>query len=100
MSIDPTLNGKNLVAATMANVTASSSGTPTFQLARVRAGTPADMLSTKLTVDAGEYHSSTAATAAVIDTANDDVATGDFIRFDCDVAGTDTKGIIITLTFA
>jgi hypothetical protein len=57
------------------------------------------MLSTKVTIDAGEYRSATAVTPAVIDTANDDIQTGDVIRLDCDVAGTGTQGVLITLTF-
>ncbi len=60
----------------------------------------ADMLTTKLTIDSGETDTSTAATAAVIDTANDDVATGDQIRIDVDaVSTTAAKGLIVELTF-
>jgi hypothetical protein len=35
----------------------------------------------------------------VINTANDGVATGDRIMVDVDVAGTGTKGLVVTLTF-
>jgi hypothetical protein len=58
------------------------------------------MLTTKITIDANEKHSKDAATPAVIDTANDDVAYGDEIRVDCDVAGTGTLGLEIELVFA
>jgi len=105
LRIPPSLNGMNLIACGYAVVTKSTSGLPTIQLARGRqasagvAHTFADMLSTKLTIDANQYDSQYATTAAVIDTANDDVLTGDIIRFDFDVAGTGTKGCIPSLTF-
>jgi hypothetical protein len=64
------------------------------------------MLSTKLTIDAGEYDSAGAATAAVIDTANDDVRAstpasnyGDMIVIDIDGVGTGAKGLVVELTF-
>jgi hypothetical protein len=57
------------------------------------------MLSTKLTIDASEKDSSTAATAAVIDTSHDDVATGDELRIDIDVAGTGAKGLMVEMQF-
>jgi hypothetical protein len=101
------LNGMTLTAIAMSNVVTSSSGIPTFQVYRLRqGGTPTvahaavAMLSTAVSVDAGEYRSSTAATAAVIDTSNNTVATGDLIRFDCTVAGTGCQGVVITLTFS
>jgi hypothetical protein len=61
----------------------------------------ADMLTTPITIDAGEKTSATAATAAVIDTANDDVATGDDIRIDIDQVGSTTagNGLTVLLTF-
>lgn len=94
------LNGKNLTGVKLYCATASAVGLPTMQLARIRAGAAVDMLSTKVSIDATETTSATAATPAVIDGANDDVATGDFIRGDLDVAGSTTKGLIIEMTFA
>lgn len=71
--------------------TASSSGTPTFDINE--AGTT--ILSTKLTIDANEKTSTTAATAAVIsDTALADDAE---ITIDIDTAGTGAKGAKIYL---
>jgi hypothetical protein len=90
------LNGMNLVSISAGVSTVSSSGIPTFQIHNLT--DTQDMLSTALTVDASEYHSSTA-TAAVIDTDYDDVATGDRIRIDCDTAGTGTKGVQIDMVF-
>jgi hypothetical protein len=40
------------------------------------------------------------ATAAVINTDYDDVATGDLIAIDVDVAGTGAKGLGVILTFS
>lgn len=93
------MNGWNLTAVAMSVDTVSSSGIPTVQLRRLRAGTPVDMLSTKLTVDASESDSSSAAAAAVINTSNDDVNTADRIYVDVDVAGTGTKGLYVEMTF-
>jgi len=92
------LNGMNLVGVSAGVSTASSSGNPTFQIRNVTDST--DMLSTALTIDANEKHSSTAATAAVIDTNNDDVVTGDELKVNCTTAGTGTKGVQIDLKFS
>lgn len=103
--IPTTLNGMDLVGVAASVTTASTSGTPTIQIARGRqaaAGTAhayVDMLSTLITIDANEYDSKDATTAAVINTSNDDVATGDLIRIDCDVAGTSTTGLHVNLIF-
>lgn len=96
--VPPPLNGMNLVAVAAALVGAqSTSGTPTIMIANQTDAV--DMLSTPLTIDANEWTSYTAATAAVIDATKDDVATGDIIRIDVDVAGTGAKGLIVILTF-
>lgn len=91
------LNGWNLIRANAAVTTVSSSGTPTVQVHNVTDAV--DMLSTRITIDANESTSHTAATPPVIDTTKDDVATGDLIRIDVDVAGTGAKGLIVTLSF-
>jgi hypothetical protein len=58
------------------------------------------MLSTAITIDATpDLDSKDATTPAVIDGANDDVATGDQLRIDVDVAGTGAKGLIVELQF-
>lgn len=95
-AIPEDLNGLNLLSAHAYVTTVSSSGTPTVQIRNVtQAGV--DMLSTRVTIDASEYTSYTAATAHVVDTANDDVATGDRIAIDVDVAGTGAKGLGVIL---
>lgn len=70
--------------------TASSSGIPTVDI-NEGAGAGTSILSTRLTIDANELTSTTAATAAVIsDTALADDAQ---ITIDIDVAGTGAKGL-------
>jgi hypothetical protein len=95
--VTPELTGYNLVDAQAAVTTVSSSGTPTIQIANVTDSV--DMLSTRITIDANEKTSYTAATPAVIDTTKDDVVTGDQLRIDVDVAGTSTSGLWVMLTF-
>lgn len=91
------LNGYNLVGANAFVTTVSSSGTPTIQIRNVTDAV--DMLSTRITIDANEYTSYTAAAAAVVNATYDDVATGDRLAVDVDVAGTGAKGLGIVLTF-
>lgn len=96
--VPASMNGMNLIRAHAALLAAqSSSGTPTIQIRN--ATQTADMLSTRITIDANESTSHTAATPPVVDTGNDDVATGDLIYVDVDVAGTGAKGLLVTLEF-
>lgn len=88
-------SGFNLVGARASRV--AGTGTLTIQIANVTQA--ADMLTTKITVDTSETDSSTAAVAVVIDTANDDVATGDRLRIDVDDAGTGTTWAEVQLAF-
>lgn len=98
------MTGMDLVEVSSSLSTVSSSGIPTVQVRRSRRSDAttranADMLSTKLTIDASEFDSIDAAAAAVIDGANDDVVTGDHIYIDVDVAGTGAKGLFVNLVF-
>jgi len=96
--IPSTLNGYNLVGVAMNVYTAGTTNTTDVQIRNVTQA--ADMLTTKLTIDSTETDTSTAATAAVIDTGNDDVATGDKIAIDVDaVHTTAAKGLYVELTF-
>ncbi len=97
IALEDDLNGMVLVAAEAYVTTVSSSGTPTIQIRNVTDSV--DMLTTKITIDASEFTSYTAATRSVVDTSNDDVSTGDRIAVDCDVAGTGAKGLGVHLTF-
>ena len=94
------LAGMDLIGASALVITAGTTGTTDVQIARVRSGTPADMLSTKITIDSTETDSATAATAAVINGSNDDLATSDILRIDVDAtATTKAKGLLVTLRF-
>jgi hypothetical protein len=88
-------NGYNLVGVRASRV--AGTGTPLIQIHNVTQA--ADMLTTRVSIDSGETDSSTAVTAAVIDTANDDVATGDRLRIDVDDAGTSTTWCEVQLSF-
>jgi hypothetical protein len=75
-------------------ITPSTSGLVTVQMANCGnnpGATGTDILSTKATIDVGEYDSMHAAAAPVI--ANPAVASGDFLRVDVDIAGTGAKGL-------
>ncbi|MFH1110991.1 MAG: hypothetical protein V1790_17600 [Planctomycetota bacterium] len=105
--VPPGLNGMNLVGVKAQVITASTSGVPTVQITRCAyaatgnacSGVGDDMLSTRMTIDINENSTTSAAAAAVIDATKDDVATDQIIRVDVDVAGTGTKGLIVTLIF-
>lgn len=73
--------------------TVSSSGIPTVDINE--AGTT--ILGNKLTIDAGEKTSATAATAATITDAS--IAANAEIGFDIDVAGTGAKGLKVTVEY-
>ena len=99
-SVPVSMNGMVLSALVATVHTAGTTGTTDIQVRRRRDTTDADMLSTKLTIDSGETRSTTAATAAVINTSNDDLASGDLIFIDVDaVSTTAAKGLTVTLTF-
>jgi len=96
--IPASMNGMNLTAVHAEVITAGTTGTTDIQVANVTQA--ADMLTTKITIDSTETGSDTAVTPAVIDTANDDVATNDLIRIDVDaVSTTAAKGLIVTCEF-
>lgn len=105
--IPPQLNGMNLVGVRSQTITAGTTNVTSMQITRCAAsatgnacsGTTASMLTTVSSIDSGENSSDTA-TAAVIDTANDDVVTGQVLRFDITaVSTTAPKGWIASLEF-
>lgn len=96
-AVPQALHGMNLVSVQAHVTTPSSAGIVTVQIARDRGSV--DMLSTKLTIDANEKDSATAAVAAVIDPTKRDVLSGDELRIDVDVAPAGAKGLIVTMTF-
>lgn len=100
ITIPSDLNGMDLVDADIVVYGSSSSGLPTVQLHNLDySGGASDMLSTLMTIDTSELSSYTATTPPVIDTSKDDVATGDRIRIDVDVAGTGTDGLDVIMVF-
>lgn len=95
-TVPPYLAGGVIVDFDISCYTASSSGLPTVQMANcganpLAAGT--DILSTRATIDINEFNSMGAAVQPVI--ANPNLASGDILRIDVDVAGTGTKGLDI-----
>lgn len=93
------LNGLDLIAVHAKVITAGVTGTMDIQVRNVTQA--ADMLTTKITIDTTELGSDTAATPAVIDTSNDDVASYDTLAIDIDAihSGTAAKGLFVTLVF-
>lgn len=97
-SVPALLNGLDLTAA-LASVHTVGSGTgeTQIQIRRRRAGADVDMLSTKITIGVGEYYIAD----GVINTSNDDLATGDQIYIDVDqLTTTPPKGLSVVLTFS
>ena len=88
-------NGWVLTSAVGLCAGGSSSGNVTILVKKN--GT--SMLSTNITIEAGETSSRTATTQPVIDTAQDDVATGDKIEVSNSSAGTGVTYCCAQLTF-
>ncbi len=88
------LNGWNIIEVAANMVTGT--GLVTIQLHNLTQ--TADILTTELTIDANEKDSKDATAAAVIDTNEDDVQTGDRIRIDIDGEGTATTWLGVQLT--
>ena len=92
------MNGLDLTSISAIVATAGTTGTCDIQIHNETDGV--DMLSTVLTIDSGETSSATAATPAVIDTSNDDIATNDVLRLDVDaVHTTEALGLVVVLEF-
>ena len=86
-------NGMNLISARADVITAGTTNASTFDIYNVTDGV--SMLSSAISIASG----ATSGTGTV-DTAHDDVATGDIIRIDCDsISTTPPKGLIVTLAF-
>ena len=94
-TVPASMSGMNLTAAIASVYTQGTTNTTDVQIRRRRAGTPVDMLSTKITIGA-EYY----AADGVINTSNDDIATGDNIYIDVDaIHSIAPQGLSVTLTF-
>lgn len=99
-TVPSVLNGAVITGVMASVVTAGTTGTAEIALRRSRSGSAVDVLSTDVTIDTTETNSTTAATPAVINTSNDDLATGDILLVDVDAvhSGTAAKGAALTLT--
>jgi hypothetical protein len=106
--IPSSFNGMNLNAVSANVLTAGTTGVQTIDIDRclaaatgnVCSSTVVSMLTTKITIDSGENSTTTAATPAVIDAANDDVATGQILRINSDaIHTTPAQGAILNLEF-
>lgn len=98
--IPPDMNGYNLTY-THAMVNSSSAESTTMRFMVHNLTDTADMLTSAVEIDGGELGSNTAASAVLINTATDDVATNDILRFDIDAVGsTAPKGLVMTLGFS
>jgi hypothetical protein len=96
--VPASMNGMNLITVHAEVITAGTTGTMDIQIHNLTQA--ADMLSTVLTIDTTETGSDTAATPAVIDATEDDIATNDVLRVDVDVVHTTpAKGLLVTLEF-
>lgn len=94
--VPQSMNGMNIVRVHARVITAGTTGTSDIQIRNVTDSQ--DILSTKLTIDSAETGSDTAATAAVINTSYDDLATNDLIAIDIDATSTTKpKGLILTI---
>ena len=97
------LNGYAVTKVEANILVTSTSGLPTIQIAKGRRATPTsaptytDILTTRITIDVGEYSSNNAVTPPVINASAAGLQTDDILRVDCDVAGTGPKGLIINL---
>jgi hypothetical protein len=87
------LNGMRLASVSGFVSTVSSSGTVSVQLRSITGSV--DLLTTKVSIDANEYTSYSAATAPVVGTVV--MSTGDLIAVDVDGAGTGAKGLGLAL---
>lgn len=100
--VGASLNGYDIVGVVATVGTAGTTGTTDVQIRRRRgtsgSGSDADVLSTVCTIDSGERSSVTAAVSAVVNTANDDLQTGDFLYVDVDaVAETAPYGLSVAI---
>lgn len=92
------LDGSKVVWVEAGVSTVASSGTTQVQIRKVGVG---DLLTTKISIDAGEKNSKDAATQPVIDTGTiSDLAWGDHLAIDVDSAGVGAKGLAVIVGVA
>jgi hypothetical protein len=92
------LTGMNLVRVAATVITAGTTNSTTIAVYNLT--DTAEMLSVLMNIETGETSTRTSATPGTIDTAEDDVVTGDVLRIDIDaVSTTAPKGLIVELVF-
>lgn len=92
------MNGWNLVYVAASAKVAGTTNATTIQVRNITQA--ADMLSTPINLDSATTDSTAAATQPVIDTNNDDVATGDQITIRIPtVSTTPPQGVVVTVAF-
>lgn len=96
-TVPASMNGWNLTAVLCAVDDKGITGTTDVTIVKETGGVAADMLSTEVTIG-DEFF----AADGVIDTAEDDVATGDniYVNVDAIHTGTAPNGLFVTLTFS
>lgn len=99
LEVPADLDGTSLRVVSAFVTTVSSSGKPTVQIRNITQSNT-DLLSTRVTIDAHETSSQTAAIPPVIDETVNRVAAGDLLAIDVDVAGTGAKGLGVHLGFS
>ena len=93
IEIPAELNGMNLISARARVGTAGTTNASTFDIFNVTDSH--SMLSSAISIASGAKSGT-----GTVDTAHDDVATGDIIRIDCDsISTTPPEGLIVTLAF-
>ena len=86
------------ITAVRASVTTAPAGSDLLTVDINKGTSPTSILSTKITIDAGEKTSTTAATAAVVDTNENDVADDEMMTIDIDTIGSSTAGAGLKVT--
>lgn len=95
-TVDPYLDGAEIVDYDIAVITPSTNGLVTVNTYNVTASV--NVLSTAATIDVGERTSMTATTPPVI--GNPVLAAGDLLRFDVSIAGTGAVGLEVMIKVA
>ena len=86
------------ITAVRASVTTAPAGSDLLTVDINKGTSPTSILSTKITIDAGEKTSTTAATAAVVDTNENDVSDDEMMTIDIDTIGSSTAGAGLKVT--
>jgi len=95
--VEDDVDGLSLIDAQAYVTTVATGAKPEVQIRNVTDAV--DMLSTPITIDISEFSSYFAAVPSVVNPANAEVATGDRIAIDVDVAGTGAKGLGVIVHF-